>query len=254
MSETSPSYAASHLRVIQGGKSSHRKPQPITTQTVFEKCRALSMSGKKCCVVLHLDDKHRITERSTFSSPVSVKEVFRSVSLNNSHEIIFVRTAATPEETSNDFVSIERLAMWGRALKTRLVDYVVVAPDGFISLQAKHPPLFDPPHQRQEPARTETEYQPVQSVKPEPSPEQLRRTAIGAQIKKLRMEQGMKQKDFAAKSGVRQPMVSSIELGHKEMSSATAEKIAAALGVQPQELLNLSEDATTNAEAQKEAS
>jgi len=71
MPETSPSSAASHLRVIHGGKSSYREPQPITTQTVFEKCQALSMCGKECYVVLHLDSKHRIIERDTIPPSVT---------------------------------------------------------------------------------------------------------------------------------------------------------------------------------------
>lgn len=188
--------------------------------------------------------------------PLRVKDVFRQVCLNNSDAIIVVRIADNSKDRGHDFTLLPYLRAWAAALDTDFIDYVVVCPDDFLSFRKEGYGQLLGERRKRKPEQASSEYQPSKSepVKSEPSPEQLRRTAIGAQIKKLRMEQGMKQKDFAAKSGVRQPMVSSIELGHKEMSSATAEKIAAALGVQPQELLNLSEDATTNAEAQKEVS
>jgi hypothetical protein len=52
---------ANYLRVIQGGKA--RIPatlKPLSPETIFEQCRALSLYGKHCYVVFHLDKNNQI--------------------------------------------------------------------------------------------------------------------------------------------------------------------------------------------------
>ena len=150
--------------------------------------------------------------------------------------IIVVRTATDVKTTSRDFALLPYLRNWATALDTNFVDYVVVGLDNFLSFRKEgYGPLLGEQRQ-QAPERTVSTYQ---AVEPEPTPEKLQKIAIGARIKALRTELGMKQKDLAAKAGVCQSDLSNIERGYyKEIKDTVADKIAAALNVHPKEFIN----------------
>ena len=59
---------------------------------------------------------------------------------------------------------------------------------------------------------------------------------VGANIRRLRLQQGMSQHDLAEKAGIRPPTLCRIETGQSYGRGKTIEKIARALGVPVAEL------------------
>jgi ribosome-binding protein aMBF1 (putative translation factor) len=224
-----------HLRVIQGGKAKiPAVPQPITPKIVFEQCRTLNLYGKQCYVVLHLDKNNQTIGRNTLLAPLSVKEVYRTACLNDSHAIIVARTSDIRRSDQEDFIHIAPLINWGRALGIPLLDYVVTDCDGFTSFQES----FGGFTLNKEPA-------PIIREASKPTPEQQQRIDIeqhridiGKRIRTLRIKAGIfKQKDLAEKTGIRPQYISSFEKGYREPTKDEAEKIAAILGIQPLDLV-----------------
>jgi DNA-binding XRE family transcriptional regulator len=227
-----------YLKVIQGGKAripAALKP-PITSETIFEQCRALNLYEKHCHVVFHLDKNNQIIGRDTLLSPLSIKEVYRSAYFNNSHAIILARTAAICRDEPEDFIRLTPLVNWGRALEIPLLDFVVTDSNRFISYQEKYAGFF---MYNKEPAPTIREAH-------KPTPEQQRQIDTGKRIKAKRIEAGMlKQKDFAEKTGIRQSYISNIEKGYRNPTKDEVEKIAVVLGICPHDLVELSPDPDT---------
>lgn len=232
--------STNYLRVIQGGKARMpAAPKPVTPEIVFEQCRTLNLYGKQCYVVLHLDKNNQIIGRDTLLAPLSVKEVYRTACLNDSHAIVVARTSDIRRSDQEDFIHIAPLINWGRALEIPLLDYVVTDCDGFTSFQES----FGGFTGNKEPA-------PIIREASKPTPEQQQRIDIGKRIKTLRIKAGiLKQKDLAEKTGIRPQYISSFEKGYREPTKDEIEKIAAVLGIQPQDLVG--SPAATDVAAEK---
>jgi DNA-binding XRE family transcriptional regulator len=163
-------------------------------------------------------------------APLSIKTVYRTACLNDSHAIILARTTTCRRTDSADFISLTPLINWGRALEIPLLDFVVTDSDGFISYLERFCGFFD---HNKEPAPEIRE-----AIKP--TPEQQQQIDIGKRIRTLRIEAGiLKQKDLAEKTGIRPQYISSFEKGYRAPTQNEVEKIAAALGIQPQALVEL---------------
>lgn len=224
--------STNYLRVIQGGKA--RTPaalKPVTPETIFEQCRALSLYGKHCYAVFHLDKNNQIIGRDTLLAPLSIKEVYRTACLNDSYAIILARTAANRVNEPEDFIRLAPLVNWGRALEVPLLDFVVTDCDGFTSYQERFGDFFN---------RNTAPAPAIREVS-KPTPEHQRQIDIGERIKALRIKAGiLKQKDLAEKTGIRPQYISSLEKGYRDPTKDEVEKIAAVLGIQPQDLVELS--------------
>lgn len=61
---------------------------------------------------------------------------------------------------------------------------------------------------------------------------------LGFNLRKLRLEKGLSQEDFAFDAGLHRTYVSDIERGARNPTIEIVEKIANALDVQPGDLLN----------------
>lgn len=224
--------STNYLRIIQGGKARiPAAPKPVTPEIVFEQCKALNLYEKHCYVVFYLDKNSQIIGRDTLLAPLSIKEVYRAACLNDSHAIILARTTVSRRNEPEDFTRITPLINWGRALEISLLDFVVTDYDGFTSYQERFDGLFD---HNKTPAPTIREA-------PKPTPEQQQLIDIGKRIRTLRIKAGiLKQKDLAEKTGLRPQYISSFEKGYRKPTMDETKKIAEALGVHPQDLVELS--------------
>lgn len=61
---------------------------------------------------------------------------------------------------------------------------------------------------------------------------------LGTNLRKLRLEKGLSQEDFAFDAGLHRTYVSDIERGARNPTIEIVDKIANALAVQPGDLLN----------------
>ena len=62
-------------------------------------------------------------------------------------------------------------------------------------------------------------------------------------VRQLRREHAWSQRDLARESGVSQDAIARLELGQREAQPRTVRRLAAALGVEPRELMKGSNDA-----------
>jgi transcriptional regulator with XRE-family HTH domain len=62
--------------------------------------------------------------------------------------------------------------------------------------------------------------------------------AFGAQVKKLRTEQGMTQEELSQRSGLAIRFLQDVEAGNKQASIKTVFKLADGLGIAPDQLLS----------------
>jgi transcriptional regulator with XRE-family HTH domain len=65
----------------------------------------------------------------------------------------------------------------------------------------------------------------------------------GTRLRQLRREQAWSQRDLARESGVSQDAIARLELGQREAQPRTVRRLAAALGVEPRELMKGNNDA-----------
>lgn len=63
------------------------------------------------------------------------------------------------------------------------------------------------------------------------------RKLVGRNVKRVRLEKGLTQEDFADKSGFSQQYVSGLESGHRNPTIVTLHELATALGVSVIELI-----------------
>jgi len=64
------------------------------------------------------------------------------------------------------------------------------------------------------------------------------RKRLGANVRKLRLEKGWSQEDYADRAGIHRTYVSDIERGARNPTVTVVEKLAKPLGVQAGELLD----------------
>jgi len=63
------------------------------------------------------------------------------------------------------------------------------------------------------------------------------RRIVGANVKRLRLAEGLTQEQFAEKSGFSQQYLSGLERGRRNPTVVTLFELAQALGVEPQDLI-----------------
>jgi len=63
------------------------------------------------------------------------------------------------------------------------------------------------------------------------------RAALGQNLKRLRREHDLSQEEFAHKTGIHRTYVGGIERGERNVTLETLERIAAAFGINPVDLL-----------------
>jgi transcriptional regulator with XRE-family HTH domain len=64
------------------------------------------------------------------------------------------------------------------------------------------------------------------------------RRRLGLNVRKLRLEKGWSQEDYADRAGIHRTYVSDIERGSRNPSATVIEKLAGPLGVKPGRLLD----------------
>jgi transcriptional regulator with XRE-family HTH domain len=63
------------------------------------------------------------------------------------------------------------------------------------------------------------------------------RLLFGARVRELRLSLGLTQKELAERSGLHHTYISSVEMGERNVSLVNITRLAAALGVDPPQLL-----------------
>lgn len=122
-----------------------RRSAPLlgSPQAVYETFRSMATFDRECLAVALLDAKNRLagvhsvhvgTAMQAFAEP---SDVYKAAILANSRAIIVVHNhpSGDPRPSSEDIESTRRLRRAGEVLGIRLVDHIVVASDGFVSLQ-----------------------------------------------------------------------------------------------------------------------
>lgn len=75
----------------------------------------------------------------------------------------------------------------------------------------------------------------------EVNPDEVK-AAFGRRVKALRRERGLSQMKLAARAGLDSTYITSIEAGRRNVALVNIHKLAAALGVPPEELLKTPEE------------
>jgi len=116
---------------------------PVEVASVFEKLHA--NTDRESLVVLCLDTKHGVRAINTVSigdlssAIVSPREVFKPAILANSANIILIHNhpSGDPSPSREDIQITRRIAECGRLLDIELLDHVVVADSGYVSLKER---------------------------------------------------------------------------------------------------------------------
>jgi len=114
-------------------------------EDVYDACTGLAKRRVEQFAVLLLNARHEIQRRSTIStgslnaSIVHPREVFRPAIIGSAAAIILVHNhpSGDPEPSEEDLAITRRLAQVGELHGINVLDHVIVAKGGFVSLRAR---------------------------------------------------------------------------------------------------------------------
>jgi DNA repair protein RadC len=140
--------AALHLPSLVQGESVD--DLVATPEMVFHACADLVHELQEHLVILYVNARKRVVHRavasvgSASSSIVHPRDVFRAAILHNALSIIVAHNhpSGDPEPSHADYEVTAMLAAAGEQLGIRLVDHVVVAAQGYVSVRERAPHLF----------------------------------------------------------------------------------------------------------------
>ena len=119
------------------------RPQMRRPEDVFELCRAMTSYKQEVFQVLLLDARHRLLRWVTVSKGtidaalVHPRDVFRTAIRQNAAAVILVHNhpSGDPGPSRDDEELTQRLAKSGHILGVEILDHVIVAKHGCLSLR-----------------------------------------------------------------------------------------------------------------------
>lgn len=126
------------------------RPHLATPEAVAVCCHDLRDAGVEHVVVLVCTQRSRLLQRYPVSRGtltqglVHPREVFQPALATGGAQVVLVHNhpSGDPEPSQADYEATEHLVRAGQVLGVPLVDHVVVARQGFVSLRARAPNLF----------------------------------------------------------------------------------------------------------------
>jgi DNA repair protein RadC len=124
---------------------SQRAPLLDRPEVVYEVFRPLASLDRECVAVALLDARNRLVGihavhvGTTTHSAVGPGDVFKAAILANAHGIVVVHNhpSGDPTPSEDDIELTRRLKSAGQTLAISLLDHVVVAHDGYVSLRQR---------------------------------------------------------------------------------------------------------------------
>lgn len=122
----------------------------LSPEAVFRSCADLVQETQEHLVCFFLDVRRNTVRREVVSlgtataSLVHPREVFRQAIVHNAHSIIIAHNhpSGDPAPSGADYQVTRQLALAGSQLGIELLDHVVCARGGFVSLRETNPELF----------------------------------------------------------------------------------------------------------------
>ena len=124
---------------------SQRAPLLDRPEVVYELFRPLASLDRECVAVAMLDARNRLVGihavhvGTTTHSVVGPGEVFKAAILANARGIVIVHNhpSGDPNPSEDDMELTRRLKTAGQTLDIHVLDHVVVAHDGYVSLRQR---------------------------------------------------------------------------------------------------------------------
>ncbi|HSI21231.1 MAG TPA: DNA repair protein RadC [Verrucomicrobiae bacterium] len=122
----------------------------VAPEAVYEACRDLLLEPQEHLVVFFLDVRRRMVRREVVSigtSTASVlhpREIFRAAIVHNAHSLILAHNhpSGDPSPSSADCAVTKRVFRAGEEVGIELLDHVICATHGWVSLKEQMPALF----------------------------------------------------------------------------------------------------------------
>ena len=123
--------------------ATHDRPRLDHPLAVYQAFRVLARLDRECVAVALLDGRHRMNAihavhfGTSSQSPVGMPDVFKAAILSNSNAIVLVHNHPSGELTpSRDDIELtQRIKEAGEILGIPLLDHVIVADSGYVSLR-----------------------------------------------------------------------------------------------------------------------
>ena len=138
-------YAVRVALVREAQPSSPRAPLLDRPESVYEVFRPMTTLDRECVAVALLDARnrligiHAVHVGTTTHSVVGPGDVFKAAILANAHGIVVVHNhpSGDPTPSSDDVDLTHRLKSAGQLLNISVLDHVVIAHEGFVSLRQR---------------------------------------------------------------------------------------------------------------------
>jgi len=139
------------LRIVRDGGATE-SPQVNSPSDIVQVCMGrLASLDREATEVVHLDTRNRViaVERVALgalnSAGVEMREVFKGALLNNAAAIIIVHNhpSGNPTPSTEDITFTETVIEAGELLGIPVLDHIVVAADGWVSMKECHLAGFD---------------------------------------------------------------------------------------------------------------
>lgn len=119
-------------------------------ETIYESCRDLLSEPQEHLVAFFLCVRNRKIRRELISvgtassSIVHAREVFRAAIVHNAHSLILAHNhpSGDPSPSAADYTVTRSMAVAGQELGIELLDHVICAETGWVSLKESSPTLF----------------------------------------------------------------------------------------------------------------
>lgn len=147
-----PAKAAVVAAALQvGSRLAQLVPPELTTpEQVYAQCLDLLTLPQEHLVAFYLNVRAQPLYRETISigtataSLLHPREVFRPAITHNATHIILAHNhpSGVPQPSQADTLSTRRIAQAGHCVGIELLDHVICAKNGYVSLRSDHPDLF----------------------------------------------------------------------------------------------------------------
>jgi len=122
------------------------RPQLDHPAAVFEAFKVLARLDRECVAVALLDSSHKLNAihavhfGTTTHTTVGISDVFKAAILSNANGIVLVHNhpSGQLEPSRDDLRLTRRVKEAGEILGIELLDHVIVAGTGFLSLRETH--------------------------------------------------------------------------------------------------------------------
>ncbi len=136
---------AVQVALVREPETAEGRPQLSSPRAVSEAFKKLADLDRECVAVALLDNKHRLNAihavhiGTCSQSLVGVADVFKAAILANAQAVVLVHNhpSGDPEPSIEDRELTRRLSRAGEMLGIELLDHVVVAKDGYVSMKER---------------------------------------------------------------------------------------------------------------------